>query len=1023
MIESRTVLCVRLRIAAVAGMGLLALSVAAATATTPVVTREATPLQAVDVGESLEALVEADWIDRDRRFGVGHRPKVGRGQGLDAAAVEAGKINSYGVTTAQDASGGCDGVKNGRWGFHVASGQKDPWWQVDLEKVVRLDRVVIYNRTDSGKAARTKDIQVLVSEDCDGANFKLVYQHDGQPFYGVGDQGPLVVDLKEKNVTARVVRLAIPGACSFALDEVEVYAIDEPEKNIALGKSADQISVSRYSYPGTLPEDVMEAAPPAAEGASSGFTLAHTRDVVDRGHKLAARLRAKADPKRLEPLCAKLEALDRRLAEMESAGEVPEEVRREVYFDVRRVVRQIAFSNPLLDFDKLLFIKRHDSVGVFHMCDQYYGCNAKPGGGLFVLSDPFGQSAKLVDLLENSVVEEGRLQGQKLEGGTFLSPEVSFDGRTLLFAYTQAKAWSKYQGKEAYEWGPEISYHIFKVNADGTGLVQLTDGPADDFDPCFLPNGRIAFVSERRGGYLRCGRHCPVYTMFSMKPDGSDIINLSYHETHEWHPSVTNDGMIVYSRWDYVDRDTNIAHHIWTCFPDGRDPRSFHGNYPEKRESRPWMEMSIRAIPGSNKFVASTGAHHGNAFGSLVLIDHRIEDDGAASQLTRLTPEVPFAEAEGRPIKQYMVYGTPWPLSEDDYLCVYDPDVANRGIYWIDRFGNKELIYRDPEISCLSPIPLRARTRPPVIPSQTSQAAEDAGQNRQATVAVTNVYDSDFRWPEGTKITHLRVIQLLPKSTAPPNQPRIGAATQTNARAVLGTVPVVADGSVFFEAPVGVPIYFQALDEEGTAVQSMRSVTYVHPGERLACQGCHERKHRPPAGTDGQGTDRRLVPKHGRLVAAGLPLALKRPPSKIQPGVDGSNPFNYVRLVQPALDRNCVQCHQEKKALDLSGALAGNYGWTRSYANLAEKYGFYFDVSNGSINAGVHGGTRTIPGQFGAKAAPLRAYLDEEHYGVKLSPEDFHRLALWLDCNSEFYGSYENTEAQARGEVVLPTLE
>src|SRR3990172_6491163 len=156
MIESRTVLCVRLRIAAVAGMGLLALSVAAATATTPVVTREATPLQAVDVGESLEALVEADWIDRDRRFGVGHRPKVGRGQGLDAAAVEAGKINSYGVTTAQDASGGCDGVKNGRWGFHVASGQKDPWWQVDLEKVVRLDRVVIYNRTDSGKAARTK---------------------------------------------------------------------------------------------------------------------------------------------------------------------------------------------------------------------------------------------------------------------------------------------------------------------------------------------------------------------------------------------------------------------------------------------------------------------------------------------------------------------------------------------------------------------------------------------------------------------------------------------------------------------------------------------------------------------------------------------------------------------------------------------------------------------------------------------------------------------------------------------------
>jgi len=468
---------------------------------------------------------------------------------------------------------------------------------------------------------------------------------------------------------------------------------------------------------------------------------------------------------------------------------------------------------------------------------------------------------------------------------------------------------------------------------------------------------------------------------------------------------VSNEGMLVYSRWDYVDRDTNVAHHIWSCYPDGRDPRSFHGNYPDKRESRPWMEMDIRAIPESNKFVAVTGAHHGHAFGSLVLIDYRVEDDGAMSQLTRLTPEVPFPEAEGRPIPQYMIYGTPWPLSEDDYLCVYDPDVKNRGIYWIDRFGNKELVYRDPAISCLSPIPLGPRTLPPVIPSQTAQAAEDAANDGPATVTVMNVYDSDFAWPEGTTIERLRVIQLLPKSTHPPNQPRIGVGNQTNARAVLGTVPVEPDGSVHFEAPVGMPIYFQALDEQGLAVQSMRSVTYLHPGERLSCQGCHERKHRPPGQVDV------------------VPMALRRPPSKIEPGVEGSNPFNYVRLVQPVLDRNCVACHREKKALDLTGPIEGGNGWTRSYTNLAGKYGFYFHVSNGSINTGVHGGSRTIAGQFGAKAAPLMKYLDEAHYGVKLSDDDFRRIALWLDCNTEFFGSYENTEAQARGELVPPTLQ
>jgi len=944
---------------------------------------------AVQVGQQMRALIEADWIARDARFSPA---KQAPGKSTSV------KRSAHGVTTAQDASGAVDGIKNGRWGFHVASGEKDPWWQVNLGKVYKLERVVIFNRSDRNTAARTRNIRILVAGD-DGKKFKLVYQHDGATFYGVKEKKPLVVSFKDNDGAARIVRLHIPGRCSFALDEVEVYPSDNPKKNIALGKPADQKSVSQYSYPGTLPGTADTAVPPQPSPKGGGLSLAHSRDVVERGKKLAARLRPEADSRRLEPLAADLKSLEERLGKLEEAGSAPENVRREIYLQARWLARKIAFCNPLLSFDKLLFIKRHDPGGPFHMCDQYYGCNAKPGGGLFVLSDPLGPNPKLTNLLENSVVEKGRLKGRKLVPGAFLSPEVSFDGETILFAYTQAKA------KKTYQWGPEISYHIFKVNADGTGLVQLTDGPWDDFDPCLLPNGRIVFITERRGGYLRCGRHCPVYTMYSMEPDGSDIICLSFHETHEWHPSVNNDGMIVYTRWDYVDRDTNIAHHIWLCYPDGRDPRSFHGNYPERRNSRPWMEMSIRAIPGSHKYVAVTGAHHGNAFGSLVLINHRLGDDNAMSQLERLTPEAPFAEAEGRPIRKFMIYGAPWPLSEDDYLCVYDPQARNRGIYWIDRFGNRELIYRDTSISCLSPMPLGPRPRPRVIPegtTQTAAARRAAGGNRPATIAVMNIYDSDFQWPAGTTITALRIIHLLPKTTPPPNRPRIGVANQTNARAVLGTVPVETDGSAYFEAPAGRPIYFQALDPRGMAVQSMRSVTYVHPGERLTCQGCHEPKHRPPR------------------QSAQLPLALRRAPSKIQPDVDGSNPFNYPRLVQPVLDRNCVACHQKKKALDLTGALAGNF--TRSYNNLAAKYGFYFHVSNGSIRSGVHGGSRTIPGKFGARASGLLKYMDERHYGVRLSKEDFHRLTLWLDCNSEFLGAYENPAAQARGEVVHPSL-
>jgi hypothetical protein len=109
--------------------------------------------------------------------------------------------------------------------------------------------------------------------------------------------------------------------------------------------------------------------------------------------------------------------------------------------------------------------------------------------------------------------------------------------------------------------------------------------------------------------------------------------------------------------------------------------------------------------------------------------------------------------------------------------------------------------------------------------------------------------------------------------------------------------------------------------------------------------------------------------------------------------------------------------------MDLSGAIAENHGWTRSYQNLAGKYGFWFTVSNGSINAGIHGGSRTIAGQFGARASKLLEYLDKRHYDVTLPREDFRRITLWLDCNSEFYGAYHGEEAQARGEVVYPTLD
>jgi hypothetical protein len=692
--------------------------------------------------------------------------------------------------------------------------------------------------------------------------------------------------------------------------------------------------------------------------------------------------------------------------------------RKELFVRVCALRRGVALRNPLLaGIDRLLFVARHLSR-YDHMCDQFYGHAAVPGGGLVVLERPFADDSRARDLLADAVCETGRLAGRKLAGGAFLAPDVSFDGRTVLFAYTEADLEGTPYDGERGKWAPRCVYHVFRVRSDGTGLAQLTDGAWNDFDPCWLPGGRIAFVSERRGGYLRCSgqRPCPLYTLHSMREDGGDIACLSPHESHEWQPSVDNDGMLVYTRWDYVDRGGLQAHHPWRMTPDGRDARALHGNYPAAGDGRPNMELDLRAIPGSHKLAGTAAPHHGQAFGALVLIDPSIPDDDRMAQLRRITPDARFPECEvGAGDDWY--YATPWPLSEEFYLCAYSPNARQGayGIYLIDVFGNRELLYRDPAISCMSPMPLAPRAMPPMVPSRASatESAERAahgGDPARATMAVTNVYNSRAPFPAGTRIAALRVIQILPKSTPVHHAPQIGYGCETSARAVLGTVPVEADGSAYFCVPAGKGVYFQALDERGLAVQSMRSETWARAGETLTCRGCHESRATAP------------------VAGAATPRALLRPPSEILPEAEGSNPFSFPRLVQPVLDARCAACHREDRggrAPELGrGAWAGDeFRWYASYRSLGP-YAFHYGAprwTNGDYDAWTS--SRSVPGEFGARASRLYALLAAGHHEVRLAPEELRRITLWLDCNSDFFGAYDDVEAQSRAEVVRPALE
>jgi hypothetical protein len=667
-----------------------------------------------------------------------------------------------------------------------------------------------------------------------------------------------------------------------------------------------------------------------------------------------------------------------------------------LFLKVCALRRRLVLANPLLAFDRIVcMLEQPGDARIVEQARAVWGGHSR-GGGPAILSHLKSQP-ECVPLLPGVRVASGPWRGRELTG-KFSGLELSWDGTELLFAATTTN---------------EV-WHIFKFHLATQQLTQLTDGPEDDFDPCFLPSGRIVFTSTRRGGIGRCvlTPQSLTYTLHSMEPDGSDLICLSFHETNEWAPSVSHAGKLVYTRWDYVDRHWGTAHHFWECLPDGRDPRNYHGNYPlpwsamppgveptqygkrgliSGRFLRPDVEISFRAVPNSPKYTATAVGHHEGFSGSLVLVDPTRPDDGRMAQVKRITPEYFFPEVEPGAAH---AYGTAWPLNEDFHLCNF-----NFGLYLLDRFGNRELLF-DPGRGAFrvrDPFPLRPRPTPPALPVQTWQGQrETLPDHRRAVISVANVYVTDAvgRLPEGVKVKWMRLVQVIPqmlidRCCSLETVTLASFASDSIGRLPLGVVPVEEDGSVYCEAPVGKALYFQLLDEQGMAVHSMRSATYVHPGEHLACVGCHEDKWQ-------------AVKPHP------TPAAFRRPPSNLMPEVaSGAMPFNFYQLVKfPVFDRQCVPCHrQHPKAPDMS------------YASLARHDRAFSYPGEDGLNVLGVGGSRTTPGQFGARASGLwKSLAKPQHKDVNLTDEDRRRITLWLDLNSNEVGWIGNDRSEIQAQ-------
>lgn len=534
--------------------------------------------------------------------------------------------------------------------------------------------------------------------------------------------------------------------------------------------------------------------------------------------------------------------------------------------------------------------------------------------------------------------------------GGVRDPQVHYDGQRILFSYRP---------------GGTDHYHLHEILADGTGLRRLTDGPFDDIEPTYLPDGGIAFVSSRCRRWVNCWL-TQVAVLHRCDADGSNLHALSSNNEHDNTPWPLPDGRLLYTRWEYVDRSQVHFHHLWATNPDGTSQTVWYGNL------NPGITMiDAKPIPDSHKIVASFSPGHGQR-----------EHDGV---VTVVDPRGgPDAQDLARAITREAHYRDPWAFSEDCFL-------AARGdtLVVIDGRGQTEVLLRLPEedralkLECHEPRPLLARPRESVLQPRTRPASA-TGRFLLADVHHGRRMDG----VAGGEIRKLLILETLPMPVHYTGgmEPISYGGTFTLER-LLGTVPVEPDGSAYFEVPAQRSVFFVALDRNDRAVKRMQSFTSLQPGEVQSCLGCHEHRAQTP------------------LAAGASILAARRAPDRIQPLTGVPDVFDFPRDVQPVLDALCVDCHGYRKT-ERGGPRAGRLLLTGDHGPLYSHSYYMLTVARLFSDGRNEPRSNYAPRTLGSSASRLLDLLDGSHYGVRATPRQAQLLRLWIDSAAAYPGTY-----------------
>lgn len=726
----------------------------------------------------------------------------------------------------------------------------------------------------------------------------------------------------------------------------------------AAARRAQQAKKAKAKKPASYPGVVRERT------ANSPTWAIQAGDVVDvnspSAENLAALRRGIEDLSKSFPgQYARGAEFLKRLGEIEKAAAAnPADPKAAEAFHALRAEAMLA--NPLLDFGKILLVKRKE--GKLGLPQNWQGNCALPRNG-------YENEIATLDL--NNLAAGPKTLYRPAKDAFVGDVDLHFDAGKMLFSSLDDKG----------------RWQIFEVKADGSGLRQITNSdeePAvDNYDPCYLPSGKILFDSTRCFQGVPCvtGSNT-VANLCVMDNDGKNQRMLCFDQDHDWCPTVMPNGRILYTRWEYSDTAHYFTRLLFQMNPDGTGQRAFsHSN-----TYWPNTTLYARPVPGSaTKVVAVASGHHGvTRMGELIIFDAakgRSEAEGVVQRIPGYGKPVEPVIADQLVQKSWPKFLHPYPLSDKYFLVSMKADERSPwGLYLVDTFDNMTPIYQEQGYAMFEPLPFRKSVTPPVIPDQVDLAQKDA------TVYIQDIYKGEGLKgvPRGS-VKNLRLYEFYYTYPKMGGHKDVGVEGPWDVRRILGTVPVNADGSAVFKAPANTPIAIQPLDEKGRAMQIMRSWFTAMPGEKLSCVGCHERENSAPPTQAAK--------------------AMYQTPETIKPWHGPARGFSFTRDVQPVLDQYCVGCHNGSKSDRPDFSRKEKNGWLNfepSYLALHPYVRRPGPESDDHMYEAMEWHTST---------SELVQMLEKGHHGVKLDAEAWDRLNTWIDLNVPSKGTWGEHKA------------